>query len=769
MISRQGRKSIPLSVRVAIIGIVVALCRADVPTQSASQYGIADLGTLGGVAASASDVSEYGQAMVGQAQTSTGVYHAFVQGRSGLKDLGALGGARSSAFAVGGDSIVGQAQTTSGQEHAFSYSLYNAGAKMIDLGTLGGTWSAAYGTEYGIVVGASKTIGDARLQAFAYTNGAISRLAFDWGGDSAARAVASGLIVGYACTSGNASCRAFSFRDGVATNLGSLGGNSIANAVNYNGQIAGTSTLGDRTTTHAVLFAGGAVTDLRTLGGKNSEGFDINSRGDIVGTSDTASSRRHAFLWRNGVMTDLNTLLPAGSGWILQSASGISEGGQITGTGTLNGVTRGFLLTPAIDVSLVARGVLTLLDSNLPRGVEVGRTITFVMSAQALAEDPINVYGARLTDTLSGPAEYVSAVGYGDANGLCEIAPKVLTCNLPPFDSAGMGTELAVTVRTTGPGSISHAAVLSSQSPDPNSANNSVSESNWAVALSALSLTPSTIAGGKASSARVTLTDIPPFSHDASVRLASSRPDIAPVPSTIVVPYYAGSTSRVFNIIPKIVSEPTPVEISATYGQVTVKQTLTVVPPALSQLYLTPTTIVGGCGTSAGKIVLNGAAPAGGAVVPLSNTNSMAIVPASVTVPAGATSATFTVTTKAVTTNYAGAVTADYGGVAKTLKVTVRPIRAKTLAFSPNPVTGGATASATLTFECAAPSGGIVVSLASGNAAVAAPTASSVTIPGGATTGSFSVRTSHPASSTSASIYATVYGVRKSAALTVTR
>jgi hypothetical protein len=129
--------------------------------------------------------------------------------------------------------------------------------------------------------------------------------------------------------------------------------------------------------------------------------------------------------------------------------------------------------------------------------------------------------------------------------------------------------------------------------------NNSVSEQNWAVALSALALTPSTIAGGKASSARVALTDIPPFSHDAIVRLASSRPDIAPVPSTIVVPYYAGSTSRVFNIIPKVVSEPTPVEISATYGLVTIKQTLTVVPPALSQLYLTPTTIIGGCGTSA--------------------------------------------------------------------------------------------------------------------------------------------------------------------------
>ena len=46
------------------------------------------------------------------------------------------------------------------------------------------------------------------------------------------------------------------------------------------------------------------------------------------------------------------------------------------------------------------------------------------------------------------------------------------------------------------------------------------------------------------------------------------------------------------------------------------------VPAALAQLYLTPTTIIGGCGTSAGKIVLSGAAPAGGAVVTMTNTNS---------------------------------------------------------------------------------------------------------------------------------------------------
>jgi hypothetical protein len=105
--------------------------------------------------------------------------------------------------------------------------------------------------------------------------------------------------------------------------------------------------------------------------------------------------------------------------------------------------------------------------------------------------------------------------------------------------------------------------------------------------------------------------------------------------------------------------------------------------------------------------------------------------------------------------------------VTKSLAVTVRPIRAKTLALSPNPVTGGTTVNATVTLECAAPAGGIVVSLSSGNAAVAAPTATSVTIPAGATTGSFGVRTTRPAAATNVSIYAGVYGVRKSATLTV--
>jgi hypothetical protein len=329
----------------------------------------------------------------------------------------------------------------------------------------------------------------------------------------------------------------------------------------------------------------------------------------------------------------------------------------------------------------------------------------------------------------------------------------------------GSGREIWLTVKTTAPGGLSHQAVITSQ-VDQDGGNHSVSESNWAVALSALTLTPSTLAGGKASAAKVTLTSEPP-SGDALVRLTSSRPDVAAVPATLDVPSFAQSPSRTFNIVPKVVSQPTTVEISATYGLVTIKQTLTVVPPALTQLSLTPTTIIGGCGTSAGKISLSGSALSGGMVVTLSNANAKASAPATVTVAAGASTATFTVTTSTVATPSTGTITASVGGVAKTLSVTVRPIRAKTLALSPNPATGGSTVSGTVTLECAAPAGGTVVSLSSSNSTLAAPTASSVTIPAGATTASFSVKTTHPAASTNVSIYTTVYGVRKSATLTV--
>jgi hypothetical protein len=45
-----------------------------------------------------------------------------------------------------------------------------------------------------------------------------------------------------------------------------------------------------------------------------------------------------AALWTPaGALENLQDLIPAGSGWVLQDAVGISDNGAIVGTGTLNG------------------------------------------------------------------------------------------------------------------------------------------------------------------------------------------------------------------------------------------------------------------------------------------------------------------------------------------------------------------------------------------------------------------------------------------------
>jgi len=49
----------------------------------------------------------------------------------------------------------------------------------------------------------------------------------------------------------------------------------------------------------------------------------------------------------NGKLTDLNSLLPPGSNWTLEAATGINNLGQIVGIGVDAGWTTTFLLTPS--------------------------------------------------------------------------------------------------------------------------------------------------------------------------------------------------------------------------------------------------------------------------------------------------------------------------------------------------------------------------------------------------------------------------------------
>ena len=179
--------------------------------------------------------------------------------------------------------------------------------------------------------------------------------------------------------------------------------------------------------------------------------------------------------------------------------------------------------------------------------------------------------------------------------------------------------------------------------------------------------------------------------------------------------------------------------------------------PLVSGVGLSPATVNGGV-TSTGTVTLNGAAPAGGTTVALTSSSPVVIVPGSVTVQPGQTSATFT----ANTTNPALATTATITALGPanlatgTLTVNPagpQPVTLAGVSFNPASVTGGSSSTGTVTLAAPAPAGGASVSLSSNNPAATAP--AGITVPAGQTAATFNVTTVPVGSATPVTITAT--------------
>jgi uncharacterized protein (TIGR03437 family) len=282
--------------------------------------------------------------------------------------------------------------------------------------------------------------------------------------------------------------------------------------------------------------------------------------------------------------------------------------------------------------------------------------------------------------------------------------------------------------------------------------------------VSALSVTPTSVLGGQNVSATVTLSGTAPLGG-AIIGISSDNSAAQP-PATVSVPFAASSTT--FSIPTSTVTASRTCTITATLGRSSQTARIAVM-PAL-QLALASSSVVGGNGnTVSGTVTIANSAPIIGANVTLKSSDPSATVPYLVVIGSGQTSATFAITTAAVTAARTVAISATYGTMTQSATLTVNPPGSPTLTgvtVSPSYVTGGTNVAGTVTLAAAAPVTGVTVLLQS-SLPITAQVPSLVTVQPGATTAAFTIQTTHVASTQTATITAKAGGVTKTAVLTV--
>ncbi len=329
-------------------------------------HNIVDLGTLGGPGSFALDVNESRQ-VTGNARYTTANtrLHAFLWSENAMTDLGYLtnGTEFSRGYAINDHGVVvGESDNNASKAFLFD------GSNLINLGTLGGASAVAHDiNNAGEIVGASSN-GSASRPFKRLPDGTFVDLGTLLGTtNSSGRAWAineAGVAVGLSRNEANTTSQATLWNGGSISNLGSLAGGTFfsqAYAINDSNVVVGSSVIGKVSPTsstdlnHAFVWQNGAMTDLGAHPSNTNfihcEAKDINNAGEIVGYTarffSNPTSGGAAMLWKDGTAHDLNDLIPAGSGWILQSAEGINDRGDIVGYGSYQGQTRAFLLVRA--------------------------------------------------------------------------------------------------------------------------------------------------------------------------------------------------------------------------------------------------------------------------------------------------------------------------------------------------------------------------------------------------------------------------------------
>ena len=375
---------------------------------------------------------------------------------------------------------------------------------------------------------------------------------------------------------------------------------------------------------------------------------------------------------------------------------GIRES-PFTAPAFINGVMRtrdGYLFRFRLDIPLVTD--LALNPTSIAGGLGQQSTGTVTISGPAPAEG-VDVV-VTLDSTNAASLDPNSPVGQRTVS----IAPGATTATFTIYSSPVIDpTQVQVKAEYLGSFKIKQLTV-----------------NPW---LNQLTLNPTTVPSGTQSVGRVTL--FTTANQDVTVTVTTDNPGLISFPNGNTVTVPAGQQSVNFPVQTSTVDVQLQGNVSASLLGKTRTQVLVVRPAILASLAFVPNRVAGG-GTSTGTVTLDGNAPSTGAVVSLTtitNPGNIASMPPTVTIPANARSANFTVVTNLVPANTFSVIRSSYNGTNRDATLLIDNVSLFNFTLSPDTVNGGGSVTGTVTLNQPAPPGGAYVNLTTNSANVILP------------------------------------------------
>ena len=562
----------------------------------------------------------------------------------------------------------------------------------------------------------------------------------------------------------------------LTTKIAPLPGGSFnwSEGINKWGHVVGTSDTG--VNMHAFLYKNGSVMDLHTLpGGSNSKAHGLNDDGQVVGESTVTNGDGHAFLWKDSDddgQADLGEMVDLGKG----VAYGINTSGKIVGkfpggqlwTPTVANGSTGSVSDVGLDgVAINDNG--DMVGSMNARGGQVHGFLWRDLDKDG-KKDP-----SELVDlgTLGGAKSWASGlnnkgqvVGNSWIQTLDNTAFVWKDHNRNGFTDSGEMLDLNKVLPPNSDWYLRQAYDINDKGQIVGLGAIGGEEHAYRltpVAVDALTLDPSSVAGCKPATGRVYLLDQAP-SPGVNVKLEANP--LITVPAEVTVPEKKASAS--FDAATKPVASTTSVNVTAKLGEAFAVQALQIRPIGVGSVKLDPAEVTGG--DSVKQVIALECVAAPAAITVSVSSSDPDLVPTIGTfdLPFGSGFVSYSVPTAAVASTTKVTITGTANGVSASAELTLRPIGPSTLTLAPNPVPGGTTVTGTVTLEHAAAPGVVVVDLLSTNPSVAQPAVNQISMPEGEIEGKFLVTTAAVAASTPVILRAVAAGKIASATLVVT-